>query len=198
MKNAISNVWLLGIVVLFIFLFSGYLAVTINYTKTFKVKNEMLTMIEKQKGVTDIPTPTQKNSIIKSGSQVNTNVGSLQVMSLYLYGSGYKTLGGCDQDTEATLVGKWYGVKDFGISNGNNEVMPSYEEAVKGHKYLFCFSKGSNKNNSVFYRVQVFYKMELPVVGDIFTFRVEGTTAEIFNPACKDKTVCTCHAGTCS
>ena len=45
MKNAISNVWLLGMVILFILLFSGYLAVSISYSKVFKIKNEVLTII---------------------------------------------------------------------------------------------------------------------------------------------------------
>jgi hypothetical protein len=185
MKNAISSVWLLGLVVLFIFLFAGYLAVTINYTKTFKVKSEMLTMIEKQKGVVDISTPTLKPSIVRSGRQVNSNIGSLQVMCLYLYGSGYRTTGTCDTITEASMTGKWYGVKSLGVpSGGSGNVMPEVEEVVKGHKYYFCFSKGKNKNNSIFYRIQVFYKMEFPVIGDVSSFRVQGTTAEIFNEAC--------------
>ena len=199
MKNAISSVWLLGLVVLFIFLFSGYLAVTINYTKTFKVKSEMLTMIEKQKGVVDISTPTMKSSIIKSGQQVKSNIGSLQVMCLYLYGSGYRTTGTCDTITESTMTGKWYGVKELGIpSSGSGDVTPEVEEVVPGHKYYFCFSKGKNKNNSVFYRIQVFYKMEFPVIGDITSFRVQGTTADIFNPTCEPhETWCRCSATGC-
>ena len=195
MKNAISNVWLLGLVVLFIFLFAGYLAVTINYTKTFKVKNEMLTMIEKQKGVVNISTPTMKNSIIKSGKQVSSNIGSLQTMALYLYGSGYRTTGTCDTITEAHMTEEWYGVKSLGVpDSGSGDVMPDVEKVVSGHKYYFCFSRGKNKNNSVFYRIQVFYKMEFPVIGDITSFRVQGTTADIYNPTC-GSAICVCGVG---
>ncbi len=55
MREAIGGSWLLGFVVLFIVLFSGYLAVSINYTKAFKVKNEILDIIEECEGYTTSP-----------------------------------------------------------------------------------------------------------------------------------------------
>ena len=204
MKSAISNIWLLGLVALFIFVFAGYLAVTINYTKTFKVKNEMLTIIEKQKGVVNIQTPTSKASIVKTGQTVNSNVGSLQILALYLYGSTYRVTGTCDTHTESGYVNNtWYGVTDLGVpgKGSSGPVTPEVKEVKPGSnlKYYFCFARGKGKNGSTFYRVQVFYKMDLPVLGDIFTYRVEGTTVEIFNPTCgDDKAYCTCSGGICS
>jgi hypothetical protein len=203
MKSAISNIWLLGLVVLFIFVFSGYLAVTVNYTKTFKVKNEMLTIIEKQKGVVDISTPTAKNSIVKTGQSVSSNVGSLQIMALYLHGSAYRVTGTCDTHTESSYVGnKWYGVSDLGVPSpgSGKSVTPTVKEVTAGSKdkFYFCFARGKGKNGSVNYRIQVFYKMDLPVLGDLFTYRVEGTTVEIFNPTCDEKVYCSCGVGGCS
>lgn len=46
MREAIGGTWMLGVVVLFIVLFSAFLALSINYTKAFKVKNEIINMIE--------------------------------------------------------------------------------------------------------------------------------------------------------
>ncbi len=40
MKESIGGTWLLGFVLVFIVIFSAYLAVSINYTKAFKVKNK--------------------------------------------------------------------------------------------------------------------------------------------------------------
>ena len=37
MKDSIANVWLLGIVMLFILMFSAYIAVTVDYSQTFKL-----------------------------------------------------------------------------------------------------------------------------------------------------------------
>lgn len=50
MRESIGGTWLLGFVVLFIVLFSGYLAVSINYTKAFKVKNQIINLIEQNEG----------------------------------------------------------------------------------------------------------------------------------------------------
>ena len=52
MKQGIANIWLLGMIVVFIAMFSAYIAITVNYTKSFKMKNEMLSIIEKHHGVT--------------------------------------------------------------------------------------------------------------------------------------------------
>ena len=50
MKEAFGGTWLMGIVVLFIVLFSTYLAVSVNYTKAFKVKNKIVNIIEESEG----------------------------------------------------------------------------------------------------------------------------------------------------
>lgn len=50
MRESIGGAWLLGIVALFIALFSSFLAYAISYTKAFKVKNEIINYIEKDKG----------------------------------------------------------------------------------------------------------------------------------------------------
>jgi len=52
MREAIGGTWLLGFVVLFIVLFSAYLAVSINYTKAFRVKNQIINIIEENEGFT--------------------------------------------------------------------------------------------------------------------------------------------------
>ena len=203
MKNAISNVWLLGLVALFIFIFAGYLAITLNYTKTFKVKNEVLTIIEKQKGLYDHQ-GTSRQSIIGGGT-VTADVGSLQIVSLYLYGSGYKAKGACDIVSATNSGGeKWYGVSNLGIKDSANQpIIPEIVEINASNandRYYYCFSHGVNrkhdKNNNAltesshYYKVQLFYKMDFPVIGDLFTFRVEGTTTQINLPCCGNNAYC--------
>ena len=51
MREAIGGTWMMGIVVFFIVLFSGYLAISVNYSKAFKVKNSIIGYIEKNKGM---------------------------------------------------------------------------------------------------------------------------------------------------
>lgn len=53
MKEAFGGTWLLGFVVLFIVLFSAYLAISVNYTKAFKAKNKIINIIEQSEGFTE-------------------------------------------------------------------------------------------------------------------------------------------------
>ena len=52
MKEAMGGTWLTGLVIVFIFLFAGFLAYSISYTKAFRVKNEILNLIERNEGFT--------------------------------------------------------------------------------------------------------------------------------------------------
>ena len=51
MRESIGGAWLFGIVITFIFLFSGFLAYSISYTKAFNVKNEVINLIEQNMGL---------------------------------------------------------------------------------------------------------------------------------------------------
>lgn len=169
MKNAISNVWLLGMIVLFILMFSGYLAVSISYSKVFKIKNEMLTIIEKHDGITN-KTGKSMESKVKSGTTVTGNFGTLQTINLFLLGSSYNTKGTCPAG--------YCGVDDLAY---NKKV--SYSKN-KG-KYYYCFRKEKMwgaENDAAYYDVVVFYKFNLPVIGDILTFEIDGKTSKISFP----------------
>jgi hypothetical protein len=52
MREAIGGTWLTGIVITFIVIFSGFLAYSISYTKAFRAKNEIISIIEQNEGYT--------------------------------------------------------------------------------------------------------------------------------------------------
>lgn len=54
MKDAIGATWLMGIVLVFVVLFSGFLAFAVNYSKAFKVKNEIINILEKNMNYDDV------------------------------------------------------------------------------------------------------------------------------------------------
>ena len=175
MKNAISNIWLLGLVASFIFLFSGYLAVTISYSSAFKMKNELLSIIEKHRGITSNTGESLKSQIPGVSETVKGNLGALQTMNIYLNGSGYKVKGACPVSKKNE---KWYGVKSLEFTKTTG----IYEEARKGTKYYYCFSKyDAYGDNNSYYKIKMFFKMDVPVLGDLFTFNIDGTTDDIFN-----------------
>ena len=59
MREAIGGTWIFSIVIIFIVLFTGYLAVSVNYSKAFKVKNGIINIIEHNEGLN----PTAQNEI---------------------------------------------------------------------------------------------------------------------------------------
>ena len=190
MKNSITNMWLLSLVVIFIFIFSAYLAITVNYSMAFKVKNEVLDIIEKRKGIKLDDSVVSQPAKIGSGT-VKVPNSALGVINVYLTGSGYKTKGTCSSITSDSTDDKnWYGVKES--TNSSGPVLSVDEPDVvknSNKKYYWCFRKRqtycsssckTGNNHSFIYEVMFFYKMDLPVLGDLFTFRVEGTTNEIY------------------
>ena len=56
MRESVGSTWTFGLVITFIFLFSSFLVLTINYTKAYKVKNETISIIENA-GLMGLPIP---------------------------------------------------------------------------------------------------------------------------------------------
>ena len=53
MKEAIGGVFSLEFVIIFLLLLNGYLAFNVNYSKAFRVKNEIRSIIQKNEGLTE-------------------------------------------------------------------------------------------------------------------------------------------------
>ena len=173
MKDSIGSVWLIGLMVTFIMLFVSYILVTVDYNRTYKMKNEVLSIIEKKHGMTNV-TGRRETSAISSGF-VTVDAGTLQTINVFLYGSGYHIKGQCPTDDDAT----WYGVTDL---NYNSTV--NYVRANKNTNYYWCFAKYTIPNrNKSYYRVRIFFRMDFPVLGDILKYNVDGTTNVIPNLA---------------
>ena len=52
MKEAIGGTMTIYIIIVFLLLINGYLAFSVNYTKAFRVKNEIISLIEQHEGHT--------------------------------------------------------------------------------------------------------------------------------------------------
>ncbi len=88
MRESIGGTWLLGFVVLFIVLFSGYLAVSINYTKAFKVKNQIINLIEQNEG---FRTSSFGNIASVSNDQLSSSDRTEDKIYYYIKDIGYAT-----------------------------------------------------------------------------------------------------------
>ena len=53
MRDAIGGVFTLQIILVFVLLINGYMAYSVNYTRAFRVKNEIINIIEQKEGFTE-------------------------------------------------------------------------------------------------------------------------------------------------
>ena len=88
MKESIGSTWVLQLVIAFILLFVGFLTLSLGYSKSYKVKNETLSIIEKYEGL---------------------NSQSIEIINNYLVYNNYDSMGKCEDST-------WYGVKDLNVT----------------------------------------------------------------------------------
>ena len=148
MRQAVGTTWTFQLVIVFILLFASYIALTINYSKAFKVKNEVISIAEKYQGF--------------------TNKGRIAINS-YLVGSGYQSSGECRQGMIGATSMEGSGKYEY-VDNTNQ-------------KYYYCLEKITGYNNTYayrsYYRVRLFFKFDLPVIGSINTFNVDGKTLEL-------------------
>lgn len=156
MRQAIGTTWILQLVIIFMLIFVAFLSLSLNYTKAFKIKNEIITTIEKYEGLTS--------------SESKTSPGSIKIINNYLLYNHYGTMGECETGS-------------FGSSNLESTTL---EPAEKGTKFYYCVSKIDRSNRDLpsraQYEIQIFFKFSLPVIGDLFTFTAEGSTIDINRP----------------
>lgn len=84
---------------------------------------------------------------------------SINIINGFMKEKAYKTIGKCDED--------WYGATDL---DG------SYEKSDGTQDFYYCFREQKAKNNKIYYTVQVFYKFNLPILENIFNYKIEGDT----------------------
>lgn len=183
MKQGIANIWLLGMIVVFIAMFAAYIITTINYSKSFKMKNEMLTIIEKHHGMTCNNGVSGKSII--DGSDVTVDVGAIQTINLYLRGTGYTQKGKCPSRATDN-PGTWYGVKTLSETGQFSDFAEEITGSTADNKYYWCFAKydaqiRTRSYSSAYYKVRMFYGFDVPVLSTFLAVNVDGMTDEIFD-----------------
>jgi hypothetical protein len=151
MREAIGGTWLVQIVVAFVLLFTGYMCISINHSKAFNVKNQIINEIESEGGLT---------------SDAISNIAA------YLNSASYRTTHDCPSDVvnkNGETVVKYYGYDRNGNKKSNNK------------DAAFCIAQvntqsSSDSPNMSYYRIAVFYQLDLPIFNDLFSFTVKGDT----------------------
>lgn len=153
MREAFGGSWLLGFVALFIVLFSAYLAVSINYTKAFKAKNQIINIIEQNEGMSksvgDVRNKTDEE--LSKGKSTEDKIYS------YLKQTGFII----DKDT---ISGR----------------CPDDSEDVTLYAGGYCV-KGISTREGKYYKVTTFVKIELPVIWVNITVPIKGETKIMYH-----------------
>ena len=144
MREAIGGTWLYGLVLTFIVFFASFLAISINYSKAFNVKNNIVDILSKYEG---------------------NNCNSREKISEYLKDVGYLVTGKCDS-----------GYIGYNL-NG---------DFVSSDKAYYCVASDSTASTTALekslYRVEIFFKVNLPIIGELTTFKIKGETEYVFFP----------------
>ena len=162
MKEAIGGTWIFVLVITFLALFTTFVSVTTNYSRCYKIKDEILLTIERNHGV---------------------NVDSISAINEYLGSLGYTATGSCPNDG-----GCWYGFS----KNSNNGPVNSYAsgpnyciskhvitEKTRGDGYTYT-SGPIGHPESAYYQAIVFFKLEWPIINTFFNIKISGETSIIF------------------
>ncbi len=162
MKEAIGGISLFQIVIVFILVFTAVICLTINHSKAFGVKDEIITRME-------------------TASIADFNNGKVFAdISEYLKNAGYRTEGKCPS-------GNWQGYTRDGKKTSNKAAF-----CIRANDVASAFDKSEickNKNcivatggypTMVYYDIVLFYQLDIPIVGDAMDFKLYGSTKVIY------------------
>jgi len=176
MKEAIGGSWLYTLVIVMIALFTTFVSVTTNYARTYKIKDHLISIIEKNGGVT----PT-----------------TLTQIKEYLDGIGYSSIGSCPERTGDSSETWFAFTRDSttGPANGFGDRASYciYKHVIscrltgkdsRGGKSTtkFIGEMGTNSIPRAYYGVAAFFRLDWPILRQVINMRVTGETATLYSP----------------
>jgi len=157
LKEAVGGISLFTIVIVFVVLFTGYISLSINYSKAYNVKNEIINIIRNQGGVCTANVADGSNNCYNFGEQITD----------YFRETNYRSYGNCKEGFVGfTRTGEIAGTKDRAAF------------CVKG----IPANTNSELPNALYYQVQVFWQLDLPIFSGLFNFSLSGETARVYSP----------------
>lgn len=161
MRESIGMAWLMIIVMTFITLFSGYLAFSINYSKSFRVKDGIIERIHKY------------NGFVKEGSR-----DTLQDIDEFLASINYNARGNCVKlcsDSGNDFVG----VRGTEVLHDEDSEHSNYCIVKVKSKPLGDVSTTADYS-SVYYKVVVFFSLQIGQLTLGSRFNTTGETQSLY------------------
>jgi len=166
MKEALGGISLFQIVIIFILIFTGIMCLTINQSKAFSVKDEIITIIQNA--------PVEKDNKFSDST--------VEKIKNYLKQAGYRTTGDCPDD-------KWIGYSRDGSEVKNNaafcvkinDVANAFnEDLLDKCADDKCSISDAGYPNMVYYEIVLFYELDIPVIKYFMNFKTYGATRVLF------------------
>ena len=154
MREAVGGTFLFNLMIIFIFFFAAFLAIAINYSQAFRIKNQIINYIEQYEGINNDNDRKRRLDFINS--------------------SGYYREQNCDCDRGGTA-------NNYSCNNTTDDVNGSSVSLNGQRANGLCIRKLTNDNGDVYYSVTTFVSFNLPIIGNFFTFPVKGETKIITN-----------------
>jgi len=163
MKESIGGTQIFMIVVFLILIFSGIMALTINRSNAFAVKDQLVSIIERSGGF-DMTAELDPNRSYGEDNVLAQIIDSIEHNS-------YRQTGKCPEPTANTKVTAYQ--RNGSFVSGNNEAS-------------FCIVKIDGKSPAgtpsvYYYQVIVFYALDLPVLNSVFNFKAIGETKALYS-----------------
>lgn len=162
MREAYGGVWLFIIVIFFLSVFSSFLALSVNYSRAFKVKDEIVGIIERRKGLETV---------------FGNSTGAISEIKDYMANVGYRTKGVCDPGFNGYNL-------NSGESTTNNGPVFCLKEFDASSSATHSGKNSFNRKNEFlrakYYKVQVFFRLDIPIFDQIFGFSIYGTTKTLY------------------
>jgi hypothetical protein len=169
MKESIGTTWIFTIVIAFIALFASYLAFSVNYSKSFRVKDGIVERINKHNGF-------NKQAV----DDINELLGTIN----------YNARGDCyrwfdsnstDESVDALATGDYHYA---GVSGTD----VSIDSSTRNQRFNYCVMRVMKPQSSradiqsVYYKVIVFYSLQIGNITLGSQFRTTGETQTMYFP----------------
>lgn len=162
MKDAMSMTTIFQIVILFILLFTAIMALTINNSNAFGVKDEIVKIIEFKNGI-DIDGDSLNDEVKEALTQANYRTTG-KCSEDYV---GFDRDGNRSKDDKASIC-----IKKVDVTSEIEKFVKEElgDDMVTNNEFL----------DGVYYSVEVFYQLDIPVVKQVYNFSIKGETKVIY------------------
>lgn len=152
MRESIGGAWLFGIVIVFIFLFAGFLAYSVSYAKAFSTKNKIISLIEESESYSVFNDTNGVDIRTATESQLDTSTEGKIFSYMRNIGYNYTANINCDNDE---IAKQGYCIK------------------------AICHSVEDTQGYNGYYRVKTFMVFEIPILSLPVRIPISGETREL-------------------